>query len=84
MNAETGKHGESRGRSGKVAAGAVLLVAGLVAAASFPVLPRLSAPDIHTEYIKFPSGRDTITAYLAYPERKDPAPAVVVLSSVRR
>src|SRR5256885_4096840 len=30
------------------------------------------------EYVKIPNGRDTITAYLAYPERKDPAPAVVV------
>ena len=40
------------------------------------------APDIHTEYVKIPSGRDTITAYLAYPERKDPAPAVVVIHEI--
>src|SRR5690242_15988991 len=38
--------------------------------------------DIHAEYVKFPSGRDTITAYLAYPERKDPAPAVVVIHEI--
>src|SRR5713226_7583951 len=38
--------------------------------------------DVHAEYVKFPSGRDTITAYLAYPERKDPAPAVVVIHEI--
>src|SRR5216117_3194732 len=38
--------------------------------------------DIHAEYVKYLSGRDTITAYLAYPERKDPAPAVVVIHEI--
>src|SRR5437867_1120395 len=38
--------------------------------------------DIHTEYVEFPSGRDTITGYLAYPERKDPAPVVVVIHEI--
>src|SRR5882672_6260269 len=38
--------------------------------------------DVHAEYVKFPSGRDTITAYLAYPERRDPAPAVVVIHEI--
>src|SRR6266480_5178461 len=42
----------------------------------------LARPDIHSEYVKFLSGRDTITAYLAYPERKDPAPAVVVIHEI--
>src|SRR5438552_15784250 len=46
---------------------------------TFTNLHRPPAADIHTEYVKFPSGRDTITAYLAYPERKDPAPVVVVI-----
>src|SRR5881397_2614335 len=45
-------------------------------------LHRPPAADIHTEYVKFPSGRDTITAYLAYPERKDPAPVVVVIHEI--
>src|SRR2546427_3871608 len=47
---------------------------------TFTNLHRPPVADIHTEYVKFPSGRDTITAYLAYPERKDPAPIVVVRS----
>src|SRR2546428_5805762 len=58
-------------------------------AAGFPGVISLTAypanrlaPDIHTEYVKIPSGRDTITAYLAYPERKDPAPAVVVIHEI--
>lgn len=38
--------------------------------------------DVHAEYVKFLSGKDTITAYLAYPERKDRAPAVVVIHEV--
>jgi carboxymethylenebutenolidase len=49
--------------------------------------PSLRAPhppstDVHVEYVKVPSGRDTLTAYLAYPERKDRAPAVVVIHEV--
>src|SRR5437762_4695970 len=38
--------------------------------------------DIHAEYVKYVSGRDTITGHLAYPERKDPAPAVVVIHEI--
>src|SRR6266567_8254853 len=49
---------------------------------TFTNLHRLPVADIHTEYVKFPSGRDTITAYLAYPERKDPAPIVVVIHEI--
>src|SRR6266571_5713706 len=65
---------------GGMAAGAVV-----VGDAAYRPLPRVTAPyraDIHTEYAKFPSGRDTITAYLAYPERKDPAPVVVVIHEI--
>src|SRR2546427_329499 len=40
------------------------------------------APDIHTESARSPGGKDTITGYLAYPERKDPAPAVVVIHEI--
>ena len=39
-------------------------------------------PDVHAEYVKYLSGRDTITAYLAYPERADRAPAVVVIHEI--
>lgn len=38
--------------------------------------------DIHAEYVKYLSGNDTITAYLAYPERSDPAPAVIVIHEI--
>src|SRR2546429_1469278 len=67
--------------------GGVAVLAGVLFA--LPNLPRPPPPstalhraDIHAEYVKFPSGRDTITAYLAYPERKDPAPAVVVIHEI--
>src|SRR3989442_4454272 len=86
MGNRTGQGGERRGRTRKVAVGTVLVIAGLIAAAtgssSFPVLPRLSPSDIHAEYVKYPSGKDTITGYLAYPERKDPAPGVVVIHEI--
>src|SRR2546422_7369791 len=40
------------------------------------------AADIHSEYVKYLSGKDSITAYLAYPERRDPAPAVIVIHDI--
>jgi carboxymethylenebutenolidase len=39
-------------------------------------------PDIHAEYVKYASGTDTVTAYLAYPERRDPATAVIVIHEI--
>ena len=38
--------------------------------------------DIHSEYVKYLSGKDTVTAYLAYPERPQPAPAVIVIHEI--
>ena len=46
------------------------------------VPPVRSSSDVHAEYVKVPSGRDTITAYLAYPERRERAPAVVVIHEI--
>src|SRR2546428_10722342 len=37
---------------------------------------------VSAEYVKYLSGKDPITGYLAYPERKDPAPAVVVIHEI--
>src|SRR3989442_4781478 len=59
--------------------------AAVVGGAAYRPLPPVTAhyrTVIHAEYVKFPSGRDTVTAYLAYPERKDPAPAVVVIHEI--
>src|SRR2546429_8697475 len=59
-----------------------LCVAAWAAVSSRP-LPPPTAPDVHAEYVKFPSaGGATITGYLAYPERKDRAPGVVVIHEV--
>jgi len=46
-------------------------------AALYRPLPPLTAGcrDIHSEYVKYLSGQDTVTAYIAYPERPQPAPA---------
>jgi carboxymethylenebutenolidase len=54
----------------------------LGAIALLAVGPSGRPADIHSEYVKYLSGRDTVTAYLAYPERRDPAPAVIVIHEV--
>jgi len=62
--------------------GAVILVA---AVAFYRLLPSLTVPyrpDIHAEYVKYLSGKDTVTAYIAYPERPQPAPAVIVIHEI--
>src|SRR5258705_13889310 len=47
-----------------------------------PPRRRPSPPDIHSEYVKYLSGKDTVTAYIAYPERPQPAPAVIVIHEI--
>lgn len=63
-------------RSGGLAAG---LVIGMMVVA--PLSGRATA-DVHAEYVKFASGTDSIAAYIAYPERADHAPAVLVIHEV--
>jgi carboxymethylenebutenolidase len=60
--------------------GAVVMVLGVLSLSAHSPI-RLN-PDIHSEYVKYVSGTDTITAYLAYPERRDPAPAVIVIHDI--
>src|SRR5437763_2787688 len=86
MKTDAVKGGARRWRAVQVGGGAVAL-AGLLFA--LPSLRRLPPPstalhraDIHAEYVKIASGRDTLTAYLAYPERREPAAAVVVIHEI--
>src|SRR5216110_1074999 len=71
------------GRTGGLAVG---LVGGVLPVALTALLsarpPDRPSADVHAEYVKYLSGRDTITAYLAYPERKEPAPGVVVIHEI--
>lgn len=62
-----------------LAAGGALAVSPPRPSASLPVSPRT---DIHAEYVRYASGRDTLTAYVAYPERPAPAPAMIVIHEV--
>src|SRR5213594_508909 len=62
--------------------GLLLLAIVVARSASFGALRRLSPPDVHSEYVKFLSGKDTVTAYIAYPERPQPAPAVIVIHEI--
>src|SRR2546425_648181 len=70
-------------RSGGLAVG---VAGGLFAVGALAVLSARPAArptaDIHSEYVKYLSGKDSITAYLAYPERRDPAPAVIVIHDI--
>jgi carboxymethylenebutenolidase len=67
-------------KTGTVTAALAMAVVGVLSlSAHLSIRP---TADIHTEYVKVPNGRDTITAYLAYPERKDRAPAVVVIHEI--
>ena len=67
-------------RSGGLAVGFVL---GSMAALGVSFLsarpPDRPAADVHAEYIKYASGTDSITAYLAYRDAAAPAPAVLVI-----
>src|SRR5437660_12829521 len=76
----------AKGGEGRRMAAKAVVVAGVgilaTAAMNLPpsaALRRLSPPDIHSEYVKFLSGKDTVTAYIAYPERPQPAPAVSLI-----
>src|SRR6266480_6748361 len=75
--------GKTDGRTGGRAVGwygATLVVgAAFLVSARPPVRP---SADIHAEYVKYLSGGDTVTAYLAYPERPAPAPAVIVIHEI--
>src|SRR5258708_17494742 len=64
---------------GGIACGAVALMAAL-----YRPLPPPTAGfrEIHSEYVKCLSGKDTVTAYIAYPERPQPAPAVIVIHEI--
>src|SRR5881296_2133183 len=77
----TGQAGAGRGWTGLVM-GAIGVVAAAALSPSPLVLPSPAPSDIHSEYVKYVSGHDTLTAYLAYPECKDPAPAVVVIHEI--
>src|SRR5881392_3679465 len=79
----------AKGGEGRRMAAKAMVVAGVgILATAAMILPpsaalrRLSPPDIHSEYVKFLSGKDTVTAYLAYPERPQPAPAVIVIHEI--
>lgn len=78
----SGAVGGGRGRYG---------ISVMIAVAAFALLRPFTAsyrhvppgsPDIHSEYVKYPSGRDTVTAYISYPGRRDPAPAVIVIHEI--
>lgn len=67
---------DGRRRYGAVGGGIIVGAVALAAVTAF------SHPDIHSEYVKFLSGKDTVTAYISYPERAQPAPAVIVIHEI--
>ena len=61
---------------------AVAAVSGVILGVAALLTTALARPDVHAEFIKYASGKDSITAYIAYPERRDAAPAVIVIHEI--
>src|SRR5512144_2264885 len=58
------------------------LFAAIVAVAAAGV-SSVRGPDLHSEWVKYAGkGGDTVSAYLVYPERPDPGPAVIVIHEI--
>src|SRR2546422_1913897 len=72
--------GNNKGGKGRQMAAGVLAVAALCRL--LPPIAAFGSPDTHSEYVKYLSGKDTVTAYIAYPERSQPAPAVIVIHEI--
>ncbi len=66
MRARTAQDGRGRPKTGKVGTGIGALLVAVALLGSYlgrpgPSWAVLGRPDIHTEYVKYPSGRDTVT-----------------------
>src|SRR3989454_3661747 len=72
--------GKLKGGTGRQMAAWVFALAALCRL--LPPVAAFGSSDIHSEYVKYLSGKDTVTAYIAYPERPQPAPAVIVIHEV--
>jgi carboxymethylenebutenolidase len=58
-------------------------VVAAVVAVGAVLLSAFSRPDLHSEWVKYTGrGGDTVSAYLVYPERPDPGPAVIVIHEI--
>ena len=58
------------------------LTVGLVLGAMAGLAADRPTAEVRAEYVKFASGSDSISAYIAYPERADPAPGVLVIHEI--
>ena len=68
---------------GLVAGAGTMWVAAGRGGALAPPLTRIRPADTHGEWVKFANATgDSIRAYVAYPERKDKAPAVIVIHEI--
>ena len=65
-----------------VAAGALAVGAAGAWAVKLPAAQRRDAATTHGEWVKYARGTDSIRAYVAYPERKTKAPAVIVIHEI--
>src|SRR5882672_6903738 len=74
--------GKAVGRTGGMAVGWYGSALAIAVVALLSARPAFRPSDIHAEYVKYLSGKDTITAYIAYPERPTPAPAVIVIHEI--
>src|SRR5258706_4319898 len=73
---------DSKPKGGKGRQMAAWVIALAALCRLLPPVAAFGSSDIHSEYVKFLSGKDTVTAYIAYPERPQPAPAVIVIHEI--
>jgi carboxymethylenebutenolidase len=80
----TRAHGRLRGAASYAIVAALAAVAGAAIAwmARGRAAARHEAVTTHGEWVKIPRGTDTVRAYVAYPERKSKAPAVIVIHEI--
>lgn len=62
--------------------GLLAMVAGALGMWAVRSRPHLDRVTTHGEWVYLPRGTDSLRAYVAYPERKDRAPAVIVIHEV--
>lgn len=72
-------------RSGFTSTALIALLAALAGAGAMWLLrdhPRLDPVTTHGEWVHIPRGADSVRAYVAYPERPDAAPGVIVIHEI--
>ncbi len=56
-----------------------IVLAGLITLTSAALIYHRAQPSVKTQLVQYPSGEETVTGYMAFPEGKGPFPAVILI-----